>query len=232
MKILAVGDLHGRIECLERAVAEFRRKECDKLILIGDYTDSFDRSVEDQIECLRAIAYYYNKYGEQIEAIIGNHDHPAYVHNKRCTGTRGELAATFSKYYEKVHYRVAFEHGDYLFTHAGINQLWWNRHQTKFDFMQEKFGPLKKAETLNMLWDSRFFPMFFEVGTAREGWSETGSIFWSDRGENERWRVTGFNQVVGHSPCAEIINTNLHGSKIYYIDCLGKRPDDFLFLNV
>ena len=49
--IIVIGDLHGRVEVVRRALEQ----DAD-LIFVGDYLDSRSRGIYDQLECFTQVA--------------------------------------------------------------------------------------------------------------------------------------------------------------------------------
>ena len=233
MNILGVGDIHGKIFSIEAAVKKFKQGRYDRLILMGDYTDSFDKTVMQHIQCLQAIAEYQEELGkDRLIALIGNHDHPAYLHNFWCKGSDKEMMSTYQKYYEQAEYKIAHQEGRYLFTHGGINLSWWNRVANIREFLVKNFEVTNVADLLNKMYNSRYYPQLFQVGKDRGGEHNSGGPVWSSLFDNEVFHWNNLNQVVGHSKVQSITSTQKRGARTFYIDCLDHDPYMFLDLTI
>lgn len=235
MNILAVGDLNGRINCLEAAISKFRKGRYDVIVFMGNYTDSYIVPIHQQLECLKAIAEYQYELGPDVLIpLIGAKDHPAYVHKFWVTGSRKEMAASYAKNYEFSKYRIAWQCGNYLFTHSGINQKWWTHMRHLRWFVDHIFHEeiQDEADLLNKMYDLGMYRYLFDAGRVRKGRMESGGPLWSDEYENENYRWLTCDQVVGHTYVNEIKMSDKQGSRIYYTNCLSMNPDMFLELSV
>lgn len=235
MNILACGDLHGRIASLEGAIAKFKKGRYDALVLMGDYVDSHHMSLQYQLECLKAIAEYQFELGPDVLIpLIGAKDHPAYIYKYWVKGNNKEMASSYAKYYAHAKYQFAWQYDNYLFTHAGINQKWWNRMRHLRWFVDKQFPDdiQNEADLLNKMYSIGMHRLLFDPGKIRQGSCEGGGPLWSDMYENENHRWATCNQVVGHTSVEEIRITDKMGSKIYYIDCLDMNPYMFLELSI
>ena len=66
MKIMCISDVHGNIECLNRAVERFRQENADKLIILGDFSSYFFSSSDFEV------ADILNNMAGVIIAVKGN----------------------------------------------------------------------------------------------------------------------------------------------------------------
>lgn len=79
MKTLVVGDIHGKVEIVEKALSLDY-----KVIFVGDYLDDFHRSIVDQIRSLELVLEAI-KTGKAI-GLKGNHEISYLDDFKRCSG--------------------------------------------------------------------------------------------------------------------------------------------------
>lgn len=122
MKILAIGDLHGR-KTWERFV---NIDLYDKIVFIGDYFDSLDIPGNRQIENFSKIMELKMNHDEKVVLLIGNHD----FHYLEM----GEQYSGFQKGYQYEirdmiknnlqHMQLCYRHDEFLFTHAGVTNTW------------------------------------------------------------------------------------------------------------
>src|SRR5690606_27784687 len=125
IKILAVGDLHGK-SCW-RAI---NFTHYDKVVFMGDYADSTSHTDEEIYDNLNRVIAVKERFPEKIVLLLGNHDiqylyHPDY----RCSGFRPSmqeaLTALFNRY--KHLFQIAYQVNNYLFSHAGLSGPWHER---------------------------------------------------------------------------------------------------------
>lgn len=235
MKIVAIGDIHGKSVWIQAFKAN---KDAHLFIFLGDYVDAYTLGNQEMYDNLHTIIEIKKLLAEKVVLLIGNHDlqymyYPAY----RCSGFRGEaqeaLTALFT---ENIHlFSVAYQHQKYLFTHAGISRKW-------FDIQEQKLlaaGLLESkenlAQTLNQINLRPDRDCLHQVSIYRGGMHPTGGITWADMEETMNDPLPGFHQVVGHSRVKQMTRVDFTATfadtSITYIDCLD-RTTSFLTLQV
>ena len=148
--------------------------------------------------------------------LLGNHD-LHYFCDEACVGTRFDMeiaeAASWMFLNNIGLFQYAFQDGEYLFTHAGVSQLWFD-----YDFCGDASRSV--AEQLNNPAADQV-PALLRVGYARGGRrGDAGGIFWADKSELEE-PLHGFTQIVGHNRVAEVTeHTGPGGGKVVFCDCL------------
>ena len=210
---IAIGDVHGLD--LWRDVVE-AHPECG-VVFLGDYLDPYRYVHKGKLlDNLRAIMQLKRDRPEDVVLLLGNHD-LHYFCEEACVGTRFdmEIAADASKLFlDNIHlFQYAFQDGEYLFTHAGVSQEWFDN-----DFCGDAARPI--ADQLNNPAADQV-PALLRVGYARGGRAcDTGGIFWADKSELEE-PLYGFTQIVGHNRVAEVTeHTCPGGGRIVFCDCL------------
>ena len=147
---------------------------------------------------------------------MGNHD-LHYFCDEACVGTRFDMeiaeAASWMFLNNIGLFKYAFQDGEYLFTHAGVSQLWFDN-----DFCGDASRSV--AEQLNNPAADQV-PALLRVGYARGGRrGDTGGIFWADKSELEE-PMRGYTQIVGHNRVAEVTeHIGPGGGKVVFCDCL------------
>ena len=68
MKIMCISDIHGNIECLNKAIEKFREENADKLIILGDFSGYYFSSSDFEV------AEILNNMSGVIVAVKGNCD--------------------------------------------------------------------------------------------------------------------------------------------------------------
>ena len=68
MKIMCISDIHGNIECLNKAIEKFKEENADKLIILGDFSGYYFSSSDFEV------AEILNNMAGSIIAVKGNCD--------------------------------------------------------------------------------------------------------------------------------------------------------------
>lgn len=232
MKILTCGDIHHRHEALTAALLKFENEGYDKFVQIGDLFDSFDRSNEDGLRCLKICLDAKEVHGDNVILLHGNH-HGHYIFaNQQCSGFRPDLYFQLNPILlaNQGAFQVAYQEGNYLWTHAGVQRKWYNKHKVVIESFE---GTL--ADQLNGIYQTHYYELLFEVGTLRGGLRYNyGGPLWCDKTEMESYGpIKDFHQICGHTPIPFIEKIDkFEGGKHYnntsvtFCDVLkdGKEP--------
>lgn len=222
MKFLTVGDVH----CKNIWKDLIKDPELyDQIIFLGDYCDSFDHTNEEMIENLQEIISFKDKYPDKVVLLWGNHCHyawtPPHLDNPYwCSGYRGDAHFDLYDIYKANYYKfqLAYQYKNYLWTHAGIHQGWWN-----FDYPYSKEDLQDVAKILNGAFEERL-PSIFQVGWMRGGFKDVGGPLWADKAMTSKKPLNGLHQIVGHSRVDNIMTiTKDENTSITYCDCLDKN---------
>lgn len=136
MRIVALGDLHGR--SIWRKILE-QEKNADQIIMVGDYLDTRDGyTVGEQLHNLKEIIHL-TKDDERIKRLIGNHDYHYFpwIGYTGTSGYQGSVAALqfgkvleeYKDYFKMAHLVKDGDHKPLLFSHAGIGMSWLEANQ-------------------------------------------------------------------------------------------------------
>ncbi|MBQ3146090.1 MAG: phosphodiesterase [Clostridia bacterium] len=68
MKVMCISDIHGNIECLNRAIERYREENAEKLIILGDFSSYYFSSSDFEV------AEILNNMAGAIIAVKGNCD--------------------------------------------------------------------------------------------------------------------------------------------------------------
>lgn len=206
MKYVFIGDVHGKVEQVERALAKEGKK-----IFVGDFMDSFDRPWQDHAKCLALVLEAIDK-GEA-EAIYGNHDLQYYIPFHKCSGWSEYNQHTMLVNREEVEKKFKsylLLSPEFLVTHAGLtNQLWKRKHLTFENLEQRLIEGWPKTSSF-----------VHQIGSYRGGFSSVGGLFWCDFNV-EFSPIEGLTQVFGHTAGDSI---RQRGSS-FCIDCLDHKHD-------
>jgi hypothetical protein len=225
MKTLVLGDTHGRSNW-KLAV---HKENADRVILVGDYFDSFELSGVEQIHNFKEIISY-KEQNPQVEVVllIGNHDHHYFagIGNSGTSGYQYTMAPSITQALEenRHHLQMAYGFGEYLFTHAGVSPV----------FMDETFGENDWTKEnvvvdLNELW--KYKPKAFEFnGLDSSGDNACQTPIWirprSLMGANKRHPKglkKDYIQIVGHTQMRKLDiedNDKFTGGRYYFIDTM------------
>jgi hypothetical protein len=114
-------------------------------------------------------------------------------------------------------FQIAYQEKNYLFTHAGVTKMWYNRY-LKSDI------PIVKQ--LNEMWGTTNI-FLFAVGVERGGSSKYGGPLWVgiDELKNPYSIMEDIDQIVGHNKVKKVTKyENKTGTGSFtIIDCLDKQ---------
>lgn len=223
MRIITIGDLHGQTIWQKIKPAEF-----DHIIFIGDYVDSFFFTDEEIENNLNAIIQFKKEYPQKVILLWGNHDLSyLYRGNERhySSGLRysqlHELHMIFL--INQDLFQAAFQIKNYLWTHAGIVQSWYDSWIKDVECPEDD----NIASNLNILFKNYYLPLF-HVSVMRGGKDKHGGIFWADSKETKADPLIGFHQIVGHTKTRAGIETlkfPIPETSITYVDCLDTKHE-------
>lgn len=226
MRIIAVGDTHGR--SFWKLIKE--KEQWDKFIFIGDYFDSFDIVVGEQMINFREIAKFKEENPDKVVLLIGNHDEHYFPfmgnsgtsgYNAGAAPNYGHLLSTYKDLLQMAH-----AEDNILFTHAGVGETWLEKNLPE----GEKLGvgamsAEQVANIVNDVW--KYKPLSFKF----TGWESTGN----DIGQTPVWiRPLSLTkdsqnlrrniiQVVGHTGQHQLYldKVSTMNERYYFIDTLG-----------
>lgn len=156
----------------------------------------------------------------------------SYFRNNMCSGFRVSM---FPVLHNLLHlnndlFQYAFQHENYLWTHAGVHRGWW-----EYSFKGKNDGNV--ADQLNNRFKGQRSDEFdtkietlFHCGWDRGGSAKVGGPLWVDR--NSLWEkgIYGYNQIVGHSKVPNIMKCDITKKKqlsgsITFCDCLDSKEE-------
>jgi predicted phosphodiesterase len=121
MKILAIGDIHGR-----KKWELLQKEEADKIIIIGDYFDHFTIT-QNQIKNFEKILNWKASDPNKVELLFGNHDYH-YLVKGRVQHTGYNPNALISQLLidavKSDLLKIFYIHDNFLFSHAGITNTY------------------------------------------------------------------------------------------------------------
>lgn len=241
MNTISIGDVHGHPSWKKIIpLADMY----DKIIFVGDYVDEYDIDNETMIQNLLDIIQFKTDNPEKVELLIGNHD-ASYIYFPdlyfRCAGFRPELQPDITRiFYENMKlFKMAYQHKNYLWTHAGVSNRWYrNRYIPSLPEMNIfKYLPLDSnlADEFNFINDTSRRVILHQKSSLRNKVPTTeipGGITWADRGETYDDYLREYHQIVGHTPIARNTTIGDEISSITYIDSLGSPGGGFYELAI
>lgn len=209
MRTLVIPDIHNRII---RAQSIIDKVPHDKLVLTGDYFDSYGEGA-DAAEYARNTAVWLKEkilYNPKAVALLGNHD-TSYVWSKnihfRCSGYTSYKSIAINDVLnveDKSKFNVYHIDQNHVFSHAGLTSKLWKKYSLKFDETKfssklELFDHVLHSESKDALQQAYLNNNveLFGAGWDRGGFQQYGGINWIDW--DNFGPVNGINQIFGHS---------------------------------
>ena len=125
MKLVAIGDIHGR-DIWKQIVA--KEQDADEFVFVGDYFDSFTVKGVDQINNFLDIIEFKKQSKVPVILLIGNHDHHYYpgIEDSGTSGYQALMAPSIKHVVgdNKQYLQAAYQSGEFVFTHAGLSSEW------------------------------------------------------------------------------------------------------------
>ena len=205
-RTLILSDIHHRHA---RAQSIIDKVPHDELVLLGDYFDNYNDTVQDAVDT--AIWLTEKILGKpNTVPIMGNHD-TSYIfpqnYHLRCSGYSDQKNDAINKVLtseHKEHFKVYHITQGYVCSHAGLTNQKWKEYSSKFDqkpeqtylqFFDEVMSYFVQLDIRRARYNEN--AELFAAGWDRGGLSRHGGMNWVD------WRylapINGINQIVGHS---------------------------------
>lgn len=224
-KILVCGDVHCKKEVVDQALKLYQENNCDKLIFIGDYTDDWNDTVQQNLEILDYLFHLKHIMGEKLVLLFGNHDISNWIGAEfKCSGFTNIKHEQLKFSYESAKYDFKMAHAEngFLITHAGVCTPW-------LEFF------LKATENKKI--DDEYLTKPEKVADLLNQYQFKLSLFYPEDSPlwlrpTEKVDYPPFKQIVGHTPTALIEKFR---KNIIYVDTHsttsnGKRLGNGSFL--
>lgn len=214
-KILVCGDVHCKKEVVDKALKLYEENNCDKLIFIGDYTDDWNDTVEQNLEILDYLFSLKYDMDEKLILLLGNHDISNWIGAEfKCSGFSEIKHSQLKFLYEanKYDFKMAHAENGFLITHAGVCIPW--------------LGFFLKA-TENKKLDDEYLTKPEKVADLLNQYQFKLSLFYPEDSPlwlrpTEKVEYPPFKQIVGHTPVALIEKLR---KNIIYIDTHSTTPN-------
>jgi len=207
MKILPLGDIHGRT--IWKAIIE--KEQPDIVVFIGDYLDSINIGVWEQITNMYKIFEYAEEHGN-VHLLLGNHDfhYMSYCLDEQYSGfkpaTVVHVRKMLDEMFDKGTLKTVHRIGDLLFSHAGVTKTWMTRHG------------LGSIDAINPYVAENPHSLRF-IGTDWYGDDVRSSPIWVRPRSLKQDRLDGFVQIVGHTALGGIVDEQ----GVFFIDALEEE---------
>ncbi|MDB5124747.1 MAG: metallophosphoesterase [Mucilaginibacter sp.] len=220
MKHIIIGDLHGRNVWQQIDIERY-----DIVVFLGDYVDSVDKTDEAILENLKEILELKHSNPEKVILLWGNHD-VQYLHFPlyRCTNFRQEMQFELTSVFNenRSSFQMAYQKDNYLFTHAGLSNAWYNEFLSLPVLRKIKDDTDTIADLINKLEETAQRGLLYRIGADRGGHGN-GGILWADILETSTDLLNGYHQVVGHTKVPRPKTISAINESITYIDVLSNQ---------
>ena len=236
MKIVAIGDIHGRDYWKQTIEQE---QDADVFVFVGDYFDSFTIKGPDQINNFLDIVEFKKSSKVPVILLIGNHDYHYYpgIEDSGTSGYQTLMAPSIKHVVSdnKQHLQVAYQVGEFVFTHAGLSSEWLDDIIPKWDVdsLDATINDLFKFQPNKLAYRS-----YKQVGSTVYGVGGYGSETFQGplwirpkalMAANKKTLRKQIIQVVGHTPQETIdIKGKSTGGRYYFIDTLEYGQNQYL----
>lgn len=208
--ILIIPDIHGR-DFWKVPFADIIEKKIqfDEIIFLGDYFDPYSYENITEVDAI----FNWHNLNKSLRKVswsspvkftflLGNHDFK-YVNDdfmkmaggdKTMIHTLNEVKGIFKDNMMKfkLAYELKVNEKNFLFTHAGVNKNWYERHK-------DLIGPLSASNLNALQFTKEGVEALSEVGYMRGGNCETGGMLWADVSDNKE-KVEPFDyQIFSHT---------------------------------
>jgi len=239
MKLVAIGDIHGR-DIWKQIIA--KEQDADEFVFVGDYFDSFRIKGPDQINNFLDIIEFKKQSKVPVILLIGNHDYHYYpgIDETGTSGYQTVLAPSIKHVVgdNKQHLQAAYQSGEFVFTHAGLSSEWLDDNIVMWDvpnlamYVNDLFyyQPQKLAyRSYKMVNETEWYGAQGYGDEMFQGplWIRPKSLM---RANYDTLR-NQIIQVVGHTPQDNIdIEGKSTGGRYYFIDTLEYNQGQYLIV--
>jgi len=232
MKIIALGDTHGRNKWKEITAKE---DDADKVIFIGDYFDTHDQghSPNRQIENFKDILAYKKANPNKVILLFGNHDFH-YIRNIGETysgysaGYAHDIGELIDLVIKEDLVQMCYLHDKFFFSHAGLTKTWAEKFIGNSNPMINEV----LVQGINDLFKYTPNVFKFRMGNnlSQTGNDVTQGPIWVRPVSLLKDMVDGITCVVGHTTVKRL-DLNEEFPNLILIDCLGTSGEYLVIEN-
>lgn len=220
MKIVAIGDIHGR-SIWKNIIAQ---EQLDKVVFVGDYFDSKEKiDPFEQIDNFEEILALKKDYPNEVVLLFGNHDyHYLSASTESYDGFVSWLKPIISPMLDEAVktdlVQMCYKHENFIFSHAGITKTWYLQHLNS-----EQPNTLNIDTQINDLLKSKPEAFKFTLGENNNAMGDDTcqSPIWVRPQSLMKDKLDVIKQVVGHTMQTQLVSSN----NIIFIDTLGTSKE-------
>lgn len=219
MKIVVIGDIHGR-KVWKRILKN--EPDYDLIIFLGDYVSTHDDvTAKQQIDNLKKILQFKEDNSDKVILLRGNHDfqHLAYDW-AQCSGYDEQVEKGMIKL--KTRYlkdtQWLYKYNNIIFSHAGISNTWLNSVNLKDNI--EGVNNLKPNEVFGFTPD-HWGDCYGDSVTQPLTWIRPQALL-------NDFLEGGYTQVVGHTTVFKLRAINTGNGDLWLCDTL---PYEYLVID-
>ena len=236
MKLVAIGDIHGR-DYWKQIIEQ--EQDANVFVFVGDYFDSFTIKGPDQINNFLDIIEFKKQSKVPVILLIGNHDYHYYpgIEDSGTSGYQTLMAPSIKHVVSdnKQYLQAAYQVGEFVFTHAGLSSEWLDDIIPGWDVdsLDATINDLLKFQPNKLAYRS-----YKQVGSTVYGVGGYGSETFQGplwirpkalMAANKKTLRKQIIQVVGHTPQETIdIKGKSTGGRYYFIDTLEYGQNQYL----
>jgi len=191
MKIIAIGDIHGR-----DFWKDIQYEEMDHLVFIGDYFDSYNQEISpaDEIRNFQEIVELKRENTEMVSLLIGNHDYHYFEginqrYERYQFGYETQIRQVLKEAMDVL--QMCYVHNSAVFSHAGITKTWCYNNGIDQSNLEQSIND-------KFLTNKSAFDFLERLGD-ETGNHKAQSPIWVRPEALLSDKLPGFNQVVGHT---------------------------------
>lgn len=230
MKILTIGDVHGR--AFWRRVVNYAKP--DKVIFIGDYLDSFEIQPKDIYQNFLDIINFKKSNMDNVVLLLGNHDfhysNRLNINKSKYTGYNNNFRFKYELLMEENHnlFQLAYQYKNYVWSHAGILSDWLKIVDSYLD----RFGmtDIPLLEKMVIIYNNN--SVLLDIISKYSGGSrETSSLIWARPEEYSKgMQFDNYTyHIVGHTHNNEMVRYKFDNYEVINTDCL---MDEYSGMNI
>ena len=238
MKLVAIGDIHGR-DYWKQIIDQ--EQDADIFVFVGDYFDSFTIKGANQINNFLDIIEFKKQSKVPVILLLGNHDYHYYpgIEDNGTSGYQTLMAPSIKHVIDdnKQHLQVAYQVGEFVFTHAGLSSEWLDDNIVMWDvpnlamYVNDLFyyQPQKLAYRSYKQVGDKVYGVGGYGNETFQGplWIRPAALMQANK-ETLRKQII---QVVGHTPQDTIdIKGKSTGGRYYFIDTLEYGQNQYLVI--
>ncbi|GGG35794.1 metallophosphoesterase [Hymenobacter glacieicola] len=240
MRILVIPDIHGRTGWVP-VVNNFLAgaQAADRVVFLGDYNDSFTVPDAVMLDNFIDVLLLKQQEPERVVLLLGNHCVPYLLLPRfQCSGFRPTLAPALHilfKHHRHL-FQVAYQAGPYLFTHAGVSEMWLKENGLAIRVLCEMPATVDNLPAVlnKLLTTEEGQRRLWQVSGYNGGRDRVDGPLWVRPAHLRRGLLPGIIQVVGHTPLPGISWDVKEATQtgVVFTDCHDRQPTEYLTLEL